>query len=441
MFHYHQEAFQVLIHLIIQVNINEKQEMGFVFVESDFVQAIREGWWILLDNINSAPAEVLERLNSLTEDNPMLSLYENSDGEVLTQSNGIHPNFRLFTIANLNRIYSNKLSSAFLNRVIRICLPPIDQWDASQGNDPTNSDLYELISIQLSNIPAGQQLTHLLILMHLNVKQYVKEGRLTYPSDFLVTYRLLEQSIRTLRYLVDQNINPVDACYWSLLRSYCSSLKDLSEYQFYLEKLQQTINDLHLCSSSTIYSTPTDRCDQKQPLWLQQTQPIRSHFIQFEEFLIELILNVIQLLSNDDKLIKPTREFLNLFIDNILLPMTPTDAKLIQIKQTLIDSNDNQLNLSNILLELIKYKRMKSLRDTQQSISISNFIQTFLKNELSSFESLCHQLNELLDHFISETSFSDTHERLTFIQRTIAIVEIFDRFFTSSTFSLFGREI
>ncbi|CAF4816811.1 unnamed protein product, partial [Rotaria socialis] len=112
----------------------------------------------------------------------------------------------------------------------------------ANGNDPTSSDLYELIATQLSTIPAGKQLTHLLILMHLNVKQYVKDGRLTYPSDFLVTYRLLEQCIRTLRYLVDQNINPVDACYWSLLRSYCSSLKDLSEYQFYLEKLQQTID-------------------------------------------------------------------------------------------------------------------------------------------------------------------------------------------------------
>ena len=422
------------------VRLNGKQEMGFVFVESDFVQAIREGWWVLLDNINSAPAEVLERLNSLTEENPILSLYENSDGQVLTQSNGIHPNFRLFTTANLNRIYSNKLSSAFLNRVIRICLPPIDQWDVSKGNDPTNSDLYELISRQLSMVPAGQQLAHLLALMHLTVKQYVNDGRLTYPSDFLVTYRLLEQCIRTLRYLIDQNINPIDACYWSLLRSYCSSLKDLSEYQFYLEKLQQTINDLHLCSSSTIYSTPTDPCDQKQPLWLQQTQPIRSHFVQFEQFLTELILNFIQLLSNDDKLIKPTRELLTLFIDNILLPMTPADAKLIQVKQTLIDSNDNQLNLSNISLELIHNKKIKPLTDTQQSMSISTFIQTFLKSESSSFEALCHQLSKLLDHFISQTSFSDTSERLTFIQRTISIIGTFDRFFISPIFSLFGRE-
>ncbi|CAF3688580.1 unnamed protein product [Rotaria sp. Silwood1] len=420
--------------------LNIKQEIGFIFVESEFVQAIREGWWVLLDNINSAPAEVLERLNSLTEDNPILSLYENSNGQILTQSNGIHSNFRLFTTANLNRIYSNKLSSAFLNRVIRICLPPIDQWNMTNENDPTKSDLFELISIQLSTIPAGKQLTHLLILMHLNVKQYVKDGHLTYPSDFLVTYRLLEQCIRTLRYLVEQNINPVDACYWSLLRSYCSSLQNSSEYQFYLNRLQETIKDLQLCSNSTIYSTATDQFDQKQPIWLQQTQTIRSHFIQFERFLIELILTIIQLLAKDSQLNKLTRDLLTLFIDDILLPMTPTDAYLIQLKQTLINENDNQFDLLKTLLELIENKQITLRTDLQNSMSISNFIQQFRINESSSFESLCHQLSELLDHFLSQTSFSDTRERLSFIQRIISIIEIFDQFFSSSIFNLFDRK-
>ncbi|CAF5071606.1 unnamed protein product, partial [Rotaria sp. Silwood1] len=52
------------------LRVTEQQEIGFTFVESEFVQAIREGWWVLLDNINSAPPDVLERLNSLTEDKP-----------------------------------------------------------------------------------------------------------------------------------------------------------------------------------------------------------------------------------------------------------------------------------------------------------------------------------------------------------------------------------
>jgi midasin len=137
------------------VRMDGNQEMSFTFVESEFIQAIREGWWVLLDNINSAPPEVLERLNSLTEDNPMLSLYENSNGQLLTQNNGIHSNFRLFTMANLNRIYSNKLSSAFLNRVIRIWLPPVDECDLTIDSDLTTTDLSprkKIVSVGISNI-------------------------------------------------------------------------------------------------------------------------------------------------------------------------------------------------------------------------------------------------------------------------------------------------
>ncbi|CAF3786308.1 unnamed protein product [Rotaria socialis] len=200
---------------------NTAQEIGFTFVESEFVQAIREGCWVLFDNVNSAPSEGLERLNSLTEDNPVLSLYEFADGQILTKkdnpiissyknSNGqiltekigiIHENFRLFATANLNRIYSNKLSSAFLNRVIRIWLPPIDECDEK---DPTKSDLYELVSTQLMSIPAGKQLAHLLLLIHIHVKQYVKDGQLVYPTDYRISYRLLEQCVRTLISLVNK---------------------------------------------------------------------------------------------------------------------------------------------------------------------------------------------------------------------------------------------
>ncbi|CAF5175932.1 unnamed protein product, partial [Rotaria magnacalcarata] len=102
--------------------------------------------------------------------------------------------------------------------------------------------------------------------------------------------------------------------------------------------------------------------------------------------------------------------------------MTPTDAQLIQLKQILTNENDNQLNLSKILLELIQYKQITPRSQVQRSMNIATFIQEFLTNESSSFELLCRELADLLEHFISQTSFSDTHERLSFIQRTISII-------------------
>lgn len=48
-------------------------------------------------------------------------------GKELKQSDGsIHPDFRIFATANMHRAHSHKLSSALLNRVIRLWLPALD---------------------------------------------------------------------------------------------------------------------------------------------------------------------------------------------------------------------------------------------------------------------------------------------------------------------------
>lgn len=40
---------------------------AFAFAEGQLVRALREGWWLLLDEINLAPPEVLERVAGLLE--------------------------------------------------------------------------------------------------------------------------------------------------------------------------------------------------------------------------------------------------------------------------------------------------------------------------------------------------------------------------------------
>ncbi|KAJ4459704.1 putative AAA ATPase midasin [Paratrimastix pyriformis] len=66
---------------------------GFAFVEGVLVKALREGQWVLLDEINMASQETLERLSSLLEGTQgTLCLYERGDTAPLQR----HPNFRLF---------------------------------------------------------------------------------------------------------------------------------------------------------------------------------------------------------------------------------------------------------------------------------------------------------------------------------------------------------
>lgn len=53
---------------------------AFAFVEGELVRALREGWWLLLDEVNLAPPEVLERLAGLLEAPPPASSSTAADG-------------------------------------------------------------------------------------------------------------------------------------------------------------------------------------------------------------------------------------------------------------------------------------------------------------------------------------------------------------------------
>ena len=64
------------------------------FCDGALTQAVRFGYWIVLDELNLAPSEVLEALNRLLDDNRELLLPETS--EVVRP----HPNFMLFATQN-----------------------------------------------------------------------------------------------------------------------------------------------------------------------------------------------------------------------------------------------------------------------------------------------------------------------------------------------------
>lgn len=179
---------------------------------------------MLLDNINSAPPEVVERLNSLMEDNPTLNVYEHADGEVLSYANKtMHFNFRLFVTANPRRPHSNKLSSAFYNRVIRMCLPPLDA-----GLTPataTGHDLVELLCGKWPRLPGGRELAQLCVRYHAEALELVASGKLRLLPDFRLTVRNAFQAAdQAAHRLAAANASPVWAVVRGLARSYTSSV-------------------------------------------------------------------------------------------------------------------------------------------------------------------------------------------------------------------------
>lgn len=86
------------------------------FQEGILVRALREGHWIVLDELNLAPTDVLEALNRLLDDNRELLIPETQ--EVVRP----HPDFMLFATQNPAGLYGGRkvLSRAFRNRFLEL---------------------------------------------------------------------------------------------------------------------------------------------------------------------------------------------------------------------------------------------------------------------------------------------------------------------------------
>ncbi|XP_038059526.1 midasin-like [Patiria miniata] len=92
-------------------------EMGkLVFKEGVLVDAMRKGHWIILDELNLAPSDVLEALNRLLDDNRELYIPETQ--EMISA----HPRFMLFATQNPPGQYGGRkvLSRAFRNRFVEL---------------------------------------------------------------------------------------------------------------------------------------------------------------------------------------------------------------------------------------------------------------------------------------------------------------------------------
>ncbi|KAH7348924.1 hypothetical protein BKA65DRAFT_525885 [Rhexocercosporidium sp. MPI-PUGE-AT-0058] len=98
------------------------------FQEGLLVQALRQGHWIVLDELNLAPTDVLEALNRLLDDNRELLIPETQ--EIVRP----HENFMLFATQNPPGLYGGRktLSRAFRNRFLELHFDDIPQEELQQ---------------------------------------------------------------------------------------------------------------------------------------------------------------------------------------------------------------------------------------------------------------------------------------------------------------------
>lgn len=91
-----------------------------VFCEGPLVRAVRDGHFLVLDELNLAPSEVLEALNRLLDDNHELFITETQE------TVKPHKDFRLFATQNPTSYAGRKeLSKAFRNRFVEMFVPDL----------------------------------------------------------------------------------------------------------------------------------------------------------------------------------------------------------------------------------------------------------------------------------------------------------------------------
>lgn len=136
-----------------------------VFQDGLLVEALRHGYWIILDELNLAPSDVLEALNRLLDDNRELLIPET--GEIVKPV----PGFQLFATQNPPGIYGGRkpLSLAFRNRFIEVDLTDLPSAEIEEiitkscGIAPKFSGLLVKIMVE---IQTHRQKSNLLLGKH-----------------------------------------------------------------------------------------------------------------------------------------------------------------------------------------------------------------------------------------------------------------------------------
>ena len=107
---------------------------NFVWENSVLIDSLRNGHWLILQNVDLCSPAVLDRLNSLLEQNGLLLLGElstNEKGEVLSIEP--HPEFRIFLTTSKTSQKTAVVSSAMYNRCVAVRLDDQEAVDTESN--------------------------------------------------------------------------------------------------------------------------------------------------------------------------------------------------------------------------------------------------------------------------------------------------------------------
>uniref|UniRef100_A0A915Q716 Midasin n=1 Tax=Setaria digitata TaxID=48799 RepID=A0A915Q716_9BILA len=225
----------------------------FVFTEGPLVKAARNGHWIILDELNLAPTDVIEALNrarfsKIFETSNISECYLLDDNRELfvSETNTVvkaHPQFRLFATQNPVHTYAGRkrLSRALLNRFVVL-----------QFSQLPYDELAEMVIISCNIAPSAARA---MVSVFCDLRAQRSAVGVFCASDGLITLRDL---FRWGRRLAGSDHNDWRQCLaehgFFLLASRCRSPVDVECVKKILEtKLKHKINIDRLFASDSNY--------------------------------------------------------------------------------------------------------------------------------------------------------------------------------------------
>jgi midasin len=253
------------------------------FQEGLLVQALRHGHWVILDELNLAPSQVLEALNRLLDDNRELYIPE------LNELIKPHENFRLFATQNPTGVYGGRkaLSKAFRNRFTELYVDEMPEGelvtilDKRCGCPPSHGKLLVEVMTSLrkkrskSGVFNGKDgLITPRVLIRWAERRSSSKANLATEGYMLLAERLRDDDEKRAVQSVIESVMKVDLNIEELYWGPQSDARRLLEVMYTDNENEDIIRDLHPLSIAPTKSllrliTLVDRCvQQKEPVLL-----------------------------------------------------------------------------------------------------------------------------------------------------------------------------
>ena len=161
--------------------------------KSMFIESLENGYWVLIDGIESANPVISDKLIRLCDENAELDLTETGENIIFSNNplnnNKIHSNFHLFINYNpLNKSNINQLNEMLLNKCITFTLSPMDSDIESSaqiiyGFMKNSSKIKEILC---------QEISYKVSLIHQKINEKILENQDFFSGGVEFTGRIIK---------------------------------------------------------------------------------------------------------------------------------------------------------------------------------------------------------------------------------------------------------